>query len=1153
MTNLNGRKLLAVLLTVAIVATLLPVFVRTTDAVGLTSGDCSGQGTSVAYNYGKQGTVCTALSDMASAYYTGSYTYSTLSGLSGSATSTTSSALYTTLSSLMTNTHTNITSYEALKTNYAKADCENGSTTTLRLFYCGDTVSSTWDGGTTFNREHIWPKSLASFVESNGGADLHHLRPSDSTVNSTRSNLPYGEVTDGTAVYRGGSGSGGSLAGYKNSNYYEPLDGVKGDAARILLYVYVRWGEANLTDVIQSVDVLLSWIELDPVDTWEMGRNDATETIQGNRNVFIDYPELAFTLFGESVPSGYQTPTSNGTTPTSTATETATATPVTTTSPSSDTYTKVTSELSDWSGEYLIVYEAGSYAFDSTLTTLDAVNDYKAVTITNDTITLADAPYFTIASSGTSYTILARNGQYIGRSADSNGLDTSSTAINNTISYNSTDGCININGVGGAYLRFNSASNQMRFRYYKSSTYTSQQAIQLYKRVVTATPTPVTSETATPTPVVTATPTPTPTPTATATPETEVNTYELVTDASTLAADDVIVIAGLYSTNSSLYGLNSTQNSNNRGATVIVSDVSALPETITISSDLGIQELTLGGNATDHWSLYTGAGYLYAASSSSNWLRTQTTNTANGLWAVSITDGVASIIAQGSYTRNDMRFNYNGGAPMFSCYASTTTTLTVSIYRKVENSGELYSVTYSSNDGGKLSVVSGETSVSNGAGLASGTVLTITATPDDGYALESLTVNGEAFTSGGTYTVTANTVIAASFTAVATYTINWKTPENGTLTVLCGEPDIASGDSVLIGSELTITATPDSGYYCSVLTVNETDFTSGETYTVTADVDIVVNFELDITTAYELVTDLSTLAANDTVIIVGASTDSETGEISLFAAQPFAGGNNLPAGTIGGGYTDMPTTLDVPVSANAQAFTLGSGVTNAAYWSFFDGTGYLAATSSGSNRLQVNAELSVDSEWEISLTDGLFSVVATGSPNRNVMQYNIASKLFSCYTSASQSAVYIYRLPAVTTFTVTYQQRNAVTGELAEVVSYTVNSGSTLSEIAALPTIAGCYVSDWDQDLTGVAISEDVTVTCDYALWGDANLDGVLTVSDATVMLNHIVGASGAALTGIAFAVSDVNGDGSITVVDVTLLLQRVVGTITAFPVEQTE
>ena len=205
MTNLNRRKLLAVLLTVAIVATLLPVFVRTTDAVGLTSGDCSGQGTSVAYNYGKQGTVCTALSDMASAYYTGSYTYSTLSGLSGSATSTTSSALYTTLSSLMTNTHTNITSYEALKTNYAKADCENGSTTTLRLFYCGDTVSSTWDGGTTFNREHIWPKSLASFVESNGGADLHHLRPSDSTVNSTRSNLPYGEVTDGTAVYRGGS------------------------------------------------------------------------------------------------------------------------------------------------------------------------------------------------------------------------------------------------------------------------------------------------------------------------------------------------------------------------------------------------------------------------------------------------------------------------------------------------------------------------------------------------------------------------------------------------------------------------------------------------------------------------------------------------------------------------------------------------------------------------------------------------------------------------------------------------------------------------------------------------------------------------------------------------------------------------------------
>lgn len=54
-------------------------------------------------------------------------------------------------------------------------------------------------------------------------------------------------------------------------------------------------------------------------------------------------------------------------------------------------------------------------------------------------------------------------------------------------------------------------------------------------------------------------------------------------------------------------------------------------------------------------------------------------------------------------------------------------------------------------------------------------------------------------------------------------------------------------------------------------------------------------------------------------------------------------------------------------------------------------------------------------------------------------------------------------------------------------------------------------------------------------------------------MLNHIVGSSGAALTGIALALSDVNGDGSITVVDVTLLLQRVVGTITSFPVEETK
>ena len=55
--------------------------------------------------------------------------------------------------------------------------------------------------------------------------------------------------------------------------------------------------------------MLLEWCELDPVDDWEMGRNDVVEVLQGNRNVFIDYPEYAWLLFDEEIPDGMTTPT----------------------------------------------------------------------------------------------------------------------------------------------------------------------------------------------------------------------------------------------------------------------------------------------------------------------------------------------------------------------------------------------------------------------------------------------------------------------------------------------------------------------------------------------------------------------------------------------------------------------------------------------------------------------------------------------------------------------------------------------------------------------------------------------------------------------------------------------------------------------------
>ena len=155
-------------------------------------------------------------------------------------------------------------------------------------------------------------------------------------------------------------------------------------------------------------------------------------------------------------------------------------------------YVKVTSEPSDWSGEYLIVYEAGNKAFNGGLSSLDATSNTISVTINDNTIastTTTDAANFTIAQSGNSYTIKSASGYYIGQTSNANGMVTNqNTQYTNSISYNS--GIIDIVSSGGAYLRYNATSSQERFRYFKSSTYTDQQAIQLYKKTASTVTTP---------------------------------------------------------------------------------------------------------------------------------------------------------------------------------------------------------------------------------------------------------------------------------------------------------------------------------------------------------------------------------------------------------------------------------------------------------------------------------------------------------------------------------------------------------------------------------------------------------------------------------------------------------------------------------------
>ncbi len=255
------------------------------------------------YNWGTREEVATFLSPMAEAWYDKNNTdYAELSALSGSAStgSVPSSALYRELKDLMTSNHKTITSYNDTRNLFQYTDCENSGKTSKKIssFYSGVAIGPAWDGGSTWNREHTWPNSKG---EGNAENDIMMLRPTSKSENSSRGNKAYGE---GGSYYNPNSESGGK-------------HDLRGDVARIMLFVYCRWGNTSkmwgTSGVMESREVLLKWVEQDPVDTWELGRNDSVQSITGTRNVFVDYPELIFIMFGAEIPDDYQSPSGEGT------------------------------------------------------------------------------------------------------------------------------------------------------------------------------------------------------------------------------------------------------------------------------------------------------------------------------------------------------------------------------------------------------------------------------------------------------------------------------------------------------------------------------------------------------------------------------------------------------------------------------------------------------------------------------------------------------------------------------------------------------------------------------------------------------------------------------------------------------------------------
>jgi len=175
------------------------------------------------------------------------------------------------------------------------------------LFYSAESRSKTRNGGNVgdWNREHTWAKSHGNFGTSKGpGTDIHHLRPTDVQVNSSRGNLDFDN---------GGSAVKGCDGCFKTANSFEPPDNVKGDVARILFYMATRYEKGDKVDLELNdklsngsnpyhgkLSVLLKWHAQDPVDGFERNRNNIIQEWQGNRNPFIDHPEWVNLIWEQS-------------------------------------------------------------------------------------------------------------------------------------------------------------------------------------------------------------------------------------------------------------------------------------------------------------------------------------------------------------------------------------------------------------------------------------------------------------------------------------------------------------------------------------------------------------------------------------------------------------------------------------------------------------------------------------------------------------------------------------------------------------------------------------------------------------------------------------------------------------------------------------
>ncbi|MBQ5895371.1 MAG: chitobiase/beta-hexosaminidase C-terminal domain-containing protein [Bacteroidaceae bacterium] len=464
-----------------------------------------------------------------------------------------------------------------------------------------------------------------------------------------------------------------------------------------------------------------------------------------------------------------------------------------------------------------------------------------------------------------------------------------------------------------------------------------------------------------------------------------------VTSASDLnVGDKVVIVANDYN-----YAISKTQNSNNRGQAAVTKSGNE------VSWTSGVQEFELkAGTKSNTFAFYTGSGYLYAASSSSNYLRTQTTNNDNGSWAITIAaNGTATVKAQGTYTRNVMQ--YNQSSSLFACYSSASQKA-ICIYKYTEKADTYVEAPRFS--GNATFVGSYDVEITAAAGKV----------------YYSYSEDGEFVEYAGAITITDDTTIYAK----AVNGENESAVVSKTYTRVAATPVVSFDGDGKFENELVVTIKAENAKAYYTLdgknpTAESTEYT--EPLTIKADATLKViaieeggyessvvenKFQLQAAASAgnaetaTLVTDAAELAVGDQIVIVATNYD--------YALSTTQNGNNRGSVAIEKNEDAVSITSDV------QVITLEDGKTDGTY-AFNVGDGYLYAASSSSNHLKTQATVDAKASWTVEITGTGVATVKASEGTRNWLRFNNSNspKIFSAYGSG-QTDVSIYKVDVST-------------------------------------------------------------------------------------------------------------------------------------------